>query len=223
MDAFEKLVEQFKKFPGIGPRQARRFAYHLLSEPETDIEQLSGLIKNLRSGIFACENCFRYFSPKFNPVSEPGYGTENEKSLLCPICLDQNRDQSTLMLVTQDTDVYAVEQRKMFNGLYFVIGKNAELGQMNPESIPRLQDLQNQLQSHKRAGLKEIILAMNANTEGEHTADIIRRVLRDIKLADGASLATQVRITALGRGLSTGTELEYSDADTLKSAIENRR
>lgn len=127
------------------------------------------------------------------------------------------------MLVTQDTDVYAVEQRKMFNGLYFVIGKNAELGQMNPESIPRLQDLQKQLQSQTRAGLKEIILAMNANTEGEHTADIIRRTLRDIKLANGASLATQVRVTALGRGLSTGTELEYSDAETLKSAIDNRR
>ncbi len=227
MDTFEKLVEQFKKFPGIGPRQARRFAYHLLSEPETDIEQLSGLIKNLRSGIFACNNCFRYFSPKFNPADEPGYGTDiseaERKPLLCPICLDQNRDTSTIMLVTQDTDVYAVEQRKMFNGLYFVIGKNAELGQMNSESIPRLQDLQNQITAGKRVGLKEIILAMNANTEGEHTADIIRRALRDIKLVDGASLATQVRITALGRGLSTGTELEYSDADTLKSAIENRR
>lgn len=223
MDTFEKLVEQFKKFPGIGPRQARRFAYHLLNEPEADIEQLSGLIKNLRSGIFACENCFRYFSPKFNPASEPGYGTEDTKALLCPICLDSNRDQSILMLVTQDTDVYAMEQRKMFNGLYFVIGKNAELGQMSPESLPRVQELQKQLQGNKRPGLKEIILAMNANTEGEHTADIIRKMLRDTKLADGTSLATQVRITALGRGLSTGTELEYSDAETLKSALENRR
>lgn len=216
MDTFEKLVEQFKKFPGIGPRQARRFAYHLLNEPKTEVEQLSNLIHNLQSGISACQNCFRYFSPKFNPIDEADYGTDNQKHLLCPICLDQNRDTSTLMLVTQDTDIYAVEQRKMFNGLYFVIGKNAELGQMDPESIPRLKDLQNQITSNKRSGLREIILAMNANTEGEHTADIIRKNLKELKLSG-------TRITALGRGLATGTELEYSDADTLKSAIENRR
>jgi recombination protein RecR len=217
MDTLEKLIEEFKKFPGIGPRQARRFAYHILNLDQDSAAHLGALVGRLKSGISTCSRCFRFFSPKF--------AIENEAKTppLCGICLDQNRDQRTLMIVTHDTDINAVEQRRIYNGLYFVMGKSAELSSLDPLTLPRLRDLEDRIK--KDAGreqqTKEIILAMNANTEGEHTAEIIERRLREVS----ATLPPEARfrVTALGRGLSTGTELEYSDAETLKSAIENRR
>lgn len=217
MDSLDKLAEEFKKFPGIGPRQARRFAYHILNLDQESAALLSGLIGKLKSGISICSRCFRFFSLKNEAMMPP----------LCGICLDQNRDQKTLMILTQDTDINAVEQRKIYNGLYFVMGKNAELSSLDPLSLPRLRNLEDRVRadatdtSAEANSIREIILAMNANTEGEHTALIIERKLREIC----ASLPAErrFRVTALGRGLSTGTELEYSDAETLKSAIENRR
>ncbi len=214
MDTLEKLIEEFKKFPGIGPRQARRFAYHILHLDKDSATTLGELIGRLKSGISVCSRCFRFFSLKNEAMNPP----------LCNICLDQNRDHRTLMILTQDTDINAVEQRRIYNGLYFVMGKNAELGSLDPLTLPRLHDLENRIIKDAEEGgnsMKEIILAMNANTEGEHTAEIIERKLREIS----ATLHPEkkFRITTLGRGLSTGTELEYSDAETLKSAIENRR
>ncbi len=224
MDTLEKLIEEFKKFPGIGPRQARRFAYYILNLDQDSAATLGTLVTKLKSGISTCSRCFRFFSLKNETMNPP----------LCSICLDHNRDQQTIMILTQDTDINVVEQRKMYNGLYFVMGKNAELGSLDPIALPRLRDLEKRilqdagqsLSASTESGMesnaiKEVILAMNANTEGEHTAMIIERRLRDIC----ASLQPErrFRITALGRGLSTGTELEYSDAETLKSAIENRR
>lgn len=244
MDTLEKLVELFKKFPGIGPRQARRFAYHILNEPTDQANELGELIKKLKSGILSCDLCFRFFAPK------------SDLQKLCNQCSDLNRDPNILMLLTQDTDISAIEQRKIYNGLYFVVGKNAELTTMHPSDIPRLQDLKKQFEKFEsgaqttkgaefkhdiqinqpspnpattsnltektaRKDIKEIILAMNANTEGEHTAEIIRTFLKsEILPLNGHS---NIRITTLGRGLSTGTELEYSDAETLKSALDNRR
>ncbi len=214
MDTLEKLIEEFKKFPGIGPRQARRFAYHILHLDQDSAATLSSLVGKLKSGISTCSRCFRFFSTKNEAMNPP----------LCGICLDQNRDHKTLMVLTQDTDINAVEQRRIYSGLYFVMGKNAELGSLDPIALPRLRDLEQRILEEAEAdasGIREIILAMNANTEGEHTAEIIARKLREIS----ATLHPdkKFRVTALGRGLSTGTELEYSDAETLKSAIENRR
>jgi recombination protein RecR len=216
MDTLEKLIEEFKKFPGIGPRQARRFAYHILHLDQDSAATLSALVGRLKTGISTCSRCFRFFSSKNEAMNPP----------LCNICLDQNRDHKTLMVLTQDTDINAVEQRRIYSGLYFVMGKNAELGSLDPIALPRLRDLEQRILDEvesdgEKKGLREIILAMNANTEGEHTAEIISRKLRDIS----ATLHPdkKFRVTALGRGLSTGTELEYSDTETLKSAIENRR
>ncbi len=211
MDTLEKLVEAFKKFPGIGPRQARRFAYHILNESTDQATALGELIKKLKTGIHSCDLCFRFFAPKFDGQTR------------CNLCIDQNRDRHILMLLTQDTDIAAVEQRKIYNGLYFVLGKNIELTSTDPSELPRLLDLKKQFEGSipERKEVKEIILAMNANTEGEHTAEIVKTFLKSQILAlPGLS---SMRVTTLGRGLSTGTELEYSDSETLKSALENRR
>lgn len=210
MDKLEKIVEAFRKFPGIGPRQARRFVYHLLHETDDLVTELGALIVDLKKGIHTCTLCLRFFSPR----------TTEQK--FCNICLDVNRDSSILMVLSQDTDIPAVEQRKIYNGYYFVIGKNAELGTMDSFAIPRLTELKDQfLNTQSRQEIREIILAMNANTEGEHTAEIIKRYIKDQIIP--LHIDKKIQITLLGRGLSTGTELEYSDSDTLKSALENRR
>lgn len=210
MDKLEKIVEAFKRFPGIGPRQARRFAYHLLHETTGDVTELGTLILNLKQGVSTCPLCQRFFSAK------------HDAQTMCTTCIDTNRDAGTLMLLTQDTDIAAVEHRKIYNGFYFVIGKNAELGTIDPLAIPRLSELRRQiLELPERAHVKEIILAMNANTEGEHTAQIIKKYIKDEILLKNPE--RKIQITLLGRGLSTGTELEYSDSETLKSALENRR
>lgn len=212
MDTLEKLIEEFKKFPGIGPRQARRFAYHILHLDDASATNLSDLVGKLKSGIATCSRCHRFFSLKNAAMNPP----------LCGICLDQNRDQKTLMILTQDTDINAVEQRRIYSGLYFVMGKNAELSSLDPLTLPRLRDLEDRLRLDAGSNaVREIILAMNANTEGEHTGEIIERKLREINATLPAD--KRFKVTALGRGLSTGTELEYSDTETLKSAIENRR
>ncbi len=211
MDTLEKLVEAFKKFPGIGPRQARRFAYHILNESADQATTLGELIKKLKTGIHSCDLCFRFFAPKFDDQKR------------CSLCIDQNRDRHILMLLTQDTDISAVEQRKIYNGLFFVLGKNIELTSTDPMELPRLAELKKQFEGAipERKEVKEIILAMNANTEGEHTAEIVKTFLKSQILALPG--LNTVRVTMLGRGLSTGTELEYSDSETLKSALENRR
>jgi len=213
MDTLEKLIQEFRKFPGIGPRQARRFAYHILHSSESEVHELATLIESLKKGIVVCARCFRFFSQKNEQVATP----------LCSLCLDPNRDQQTLMILSQDTDIAALEQRRIYNGLYFVIGKHAELSTFDPLAIPRLKNLEERVRQDNLTDhpIKEIILAMNANTEGEHTAAIIEKALKTA--VRELTSEKKPTITILGRGLSTGTELEYSDSETLKSAIENRR
>lgn len=202
MDALEKLSEIFKKFPGIGPRQAKRFVYHLLQEKDEDISDLINSISEIRKGVSLCTKCYRYFENK-----------NKEKILPCSICLNQTRDQNILMIVAKDIDLQAVEKSRAYNGLYFVLGNTVPILEEEPHKKIRqgeLLDRINELQ------LKEIILATSVNTEGEHTAFYLTTLLKSHAEQKG------FKITTLGRGLSTGTELEYSDGDTLKSALENR-
>ena len=204
MDPLHKLIQYFGEFPGIGPRQARRFAYFLLTKNPAYLDELSHLIVDIKKDIRICSMCFRFYSGK----SAGNSAAPN----LCSICADTTRDQSELMVVARDVDLEAIEKSHTYNGLYFVLGGTIPILDKNPEARVRLKELL------ARAGtsVKEIVLSMNANPEGEHTADIIRSSLRPITDASGA------KITVLGRGLSTGTELEYSDAETIKNALKNR-
>ena len=242
MDALDKLTEIFKKFPGIGPRQAKRFVYHVLQETEEDIAELINGISGVKRGISICDKCYRYFENK------------NKQSVVpCPICINTSRDHSTLMIVAKDIDLLAVERSRAYNGLYFVLGNTVPILDEEPHKKIRqgellyrideltgasesslnkksdessLEDLEAELSSvseseskplnKSSSKLKEVIVATSVNTEGEHTAFYINTLLRPYVEKHG------FKITTLGRGLSTGTELEYSDGDTLKSALENR-
>jgi recombination protein RecR len=199
MDPISKLTEYFKEFPGIGPRQAKRFVYFLLTKNPSYLEEISRLILSIKKSIKVCPSCFRFY--------------QDENRSLCSICSNQNRDQNQLMIVSRDIDFEAIEKSKFYNGYYFILGGTIPILDKEPEKKVRLNELFNRLNN---SSFGEIILSLNANAEGEHTADFIKDYLKN-KFPD-----RNLTISVLGRGLSTGTELEYSDTDTIKNALKNR-
>lgn len=200
----QKLAEEFRKFPGIGPRQASRFVYYLLRTNPGNVELLQRLIKELRSNVSQCQSCFRFF---------PQNGRANS---LCPICADTTRNRELLMIVEKDIDLENIEKSDTYEGYYFVLGSLLPVLEKNPELRIRGHELLKQVESRSKNGLKEIILALSANTEGDHTADFLRSYLAPLVTAHN------LKISTLGRGLSTGAELEYSDPDTIKNALKHR-
>jgi recombination protein RecR len=205
MNTVDKLTEIFKTFPGIGPRQAKRFVYFLLTRNKSYVADLSDLIKNLPNEVEICSDCFRYFTK----------GLTEKK--LCDICQSKNRDESSLMIVARDIDLENIEKSHYFNGKYFILGGTIPILDKEPANKIRLNELLLNLEKKSSLGLKEIILGFSINPESEYTADFIVREITPL------INKYNIKISHLGRGLSTGTELEYSDADTIKSALENRR
>ncbi len=203
MDSTQKLIELFKEFPGIGPRQAKRFVYFLLNRNSGYVSDLTKLISEVRSTVRTCNSCFRFY--------------QNSKSSTCPTCLDENRDKTNLMIVSHDVDFENVEKTKFFNGYYFILGGTVPILEKNPEKRIRQIELMEAVEKRTKSGLTEIIIALNYNPEGENTlsylTDLLSRTVLDSK----------VKISTLGRGLSTGTELEYSDSETIKNALKNRQ
>lgn len=205
MDTIHKLTKLFSEFPGIGPRQAKRFVYFLLSRNEGFLEEFLSLTKELKKEIKLCQECFRYF-PK-----------DSHNSNLCDICRSPNRYNESLMIVSRDVDFENIEKSHSFDGKYFILGGTVPILDKEPEKRIRLKRLLTAVEVKAQKGLREIILGLNANPDGEYTGQFIVDSL--------SSLVTKhsLKISHLGRGLSTGTELEYSDVDTIKSALENRK
>ncbi len=196
MDAIEKLTRLFERFPGIGPRQAKRFVHYLLASPAGVRVELAELVKKLGAETRQCERCFRWFVKN---------GSTTER---CSICSSTKRDETVLFVVEKDADIESVE-RSGFRGVYFVLGGTLPLPSDEPEKHIRIQGLLKRLAEGKT---KEVILGLSATTEGDHTRSYLQETLSE----------SGVKITSLGRGLSTGSELEYADPDTIASALESR-
>ncbi len=203
MDNTQKLIELFKEFPGIGPRQAKRFVYFLLNRNPAYANDLAKLISEVRGTVHCCDTCFRFFP--------------NSTSTTCSICRDDTRDKKSLMLVSHDVDFENIEKTKFYNGYYFILGGTVPILEKTPEKRIRQKDLLEVLNKKIKAGLSEIIIALSYNPEGENTLSYLSQILKP--LAD----KNKIKISTLGRGLSTGTELEYSDSDTIKNALKNRQ
>ena len=206
MDPINKLVELFSEFPGIGPRQARRFVYYLLKHNNGFLNELSSNISDLKKSIGSCSTCFQFFQKK------------NAQQTLCQICADSHRDQDQLMIVSHDVDLEHIEKSGLYKGTYFVLGGVIPILTPKPEDRVRIRELLGLVKNRVEKGvLKEIILAMNITPEGENTEQYISQALTPI------TTAHSVKISHLGRGISTGTEIEYSDKETLKNALQNRK
>src|SRR3989344_6248853 len=203
MNSIERLAEIFSKFPGIGPRQARRFVYFLLSRSGSDLNELVKYVQELKKEIIQCESCLRFFAKN-------GHATT-----LCSVCYDDTRDASRLCVVPRDIDFESIEKSGSYKGYYFILGGVVPVLEKEPEKRIRNNELRIRIEKGLKNGLKEIILAMNANLDGESTAEYIKNQLSNLP-------TSELIITTLGRGLSTGAELEYADPDTLKNAFLHR-
>lgn len=203
MTVLEKLIAHFERFPGVGARQAKRFAFHLLTEDEASRKEFAELIQNIHSNVTECTSCFRFFARS---------GTTD----LCPICRNAERDRTKLFIVERDSDIDAVERSRMYDGLYFVLGGTVPLLESSDNKKIRGGILKHVVHERIAQGLTEIILGFAVNPDGENTARYVESLLREH--IDGGAITT----TVLGRGLSTGSELEYADPETIKSALRNR-
>jgi recombination protein RecR len=193
---FEKLAELFLKFPGIGSRQAKRFAYFLAGENKEFAKELAEAILEIKKDIKQCPSCFRFFEQK------------NKDLNICDICANPNRDSSLLMVVEKNVDFDNLEKTGAYNGKYFILGGVMALANGKENKI-RAKELFQKIQTEKP---KEVILALSATIESENTNRYIRKILEPLK----------TKVSQLGRGLSTGTELEYIDSETLNNALKNR-
>lgn len=196
----QKLIQHFQKLPGIGPRQATKFAMRLTKMSDSEISSMAADMANLKASIGECKECFLLFDrPKTNHTS------------LCQFCRDDNRDKNKICLVVNDHDALAIEKTKTYDGVYHVLGGQISLLSKKENLDLNLLALKNRLA--KKDKTAELILALNATADGQATAMYLEKFLADIS----------VKITRLAQGLSTGSEIEYADDQTLINALKHRR
>jgi recombination protein RecR len=188
-----KLVEEFHKLPGVGPKSAQRLTYHLLRIPHDDAVALAQAIIELKERTVLCSVCQNV--------------TESDP---CGICRDDARDRTAVCVVEEPLDILAVERTRGFHGLYHVLhGVISPMDGIGPEDL-KVNEL---LARVRNSTVTEVIMATNPNLEGEATAMYISRLLTPLG----------IRVTRLARGLPMGSDLEYADDVTLSRAIENRQ
>ena len=202
MDTLKRLQELFKRFPGIGERQAMRFAYFLATADDGYKRALLEAISDIKLNVKRCTRCFALSEKVINGK--------------CIICSDPKTNKGQLLVVEKDADRERFIKSRTYNGTYFVLGGLAPAIEKDIASHIRTTQLTDLVSKEIDIGLNEIILALSATPDGERTNALLKVTLN--KIAD-----SKISITVLGKGLSTGTEIEYSDADTLANALQSRR
>ena len=188
-----KLIEEFNKLPGIGPKTASRLTFHLLRTSEEQAHALAQAIVEIKDRTIYCSRCFNI------ATDDP-----------CAVCSNPNRDGSQICVVEEPLDVLAIERTGEFRGLYHVLhGAISPAEGINPEDL-RIRELVARV---KTEPVEEVIIATNSTFEGDATQAYIAR---DI-------VPLGVKVTRLARGLPVGSDLEYADEVTLGRALENRR
>ena len=206
MDRIDELATALARFPGIGPRQGKRFVYYLLAAPASERTKLAELIVSLGKDVRQCPDCMRFYNPG---------GTT---TLVCNYCSDTRRDDTQLLVVEKDKDLAALERAGTYKGRYFVLGGVLTLtgkGAIREKELVRTVEKRLSDGHSVSITLREVVLALSATSEGEHTADRVRELLQPYR--------DHLKLSSLGRGLATGSELEYSDAETLRAALTNRK
>ncbi len=187
-----RLIEELSKLPGVGPKTAQRLAFHIINMKEEEVDSLSAAIKEAKQKVHYCSKCFNI--------------TDSD---ICEICSDGSRDGSMICVVEDPRDVVAMEKTKEYKGLYHVLqGTISPLDGIGPEDI-RIKELLARLGED----VKEVILAINPDVEGEATTLYIARLIKPLG----------IRVTRIAHGIPMGGELEYADEVTLGSALTGRR
>ena len=187
-----RLIEQFSRLPGIGPKTASRLTYYLLRSPDEQSQELAAALQELKTRTQFCQVCFNI--------------TEQQP---CPICSDAGRERSTLCVVEEPLDVLAVERTGVYKGLYHVLhGAISPIEGIGPEDL-RIAPL---LERARAGDICELIIATNPTLEGEATAMYLQKQIQ----------SPELRVSRLARGLPVGGDLEYVDEVTLVRALEGR-
>lgn len=197
----EELIELFKKFPGIGPRQAKRFVSFLMHTNNSYRQELITGISHVNDKVITCIDCNRKFISYKNTDK-------------CPICTKQ-RDNKNLLILAYDNDIEIFERTMAYNGQYFILGKYIPLFSEKAHEYVDFDKLYKRIENLNTKGLEEIILALNATSDGDYTVKILKDNL--------ARKFPETKISLLGRGISTGSEIEYADQETLREALKFRR
>jgi recombination protein RecR len=190
-EALQQLIEEFARFPGIGRKTAQRLALHILKQPREDAVRIARALVNVKDKIVSCSVCCNI--------------TETDP---CPVCSSPKRDRSTICVVEEPNDVFALEKTNEYRGLYHVLGGAlSPLDGIGPEEIKV-----KELLARVTGEVKEVILAMNPNVEGEATTLYLTRLLKPLG----------VGVSRIARGLPVGGDLEFADEATLSRALEGR-
>lgn len=208
--SLERLVNELAKLPGIGPKTAQRLAYHILRSSKSYSDDLQAALEGVKTAVHECPKCFSF--------------TENED--LCHYCEDPNRSDDILCVVEDPADILRIDSSGAFRGRYHVLhGAIAPLDGVSPKDI-RLEPLFERI---KAESIREIILALDADLEGDTTVLYIVKYLQKQAQAalstDGgasAAAATPIKITRLAHGIPIGGDIDYIDHRTLGRALENR-
>jgi recombination protein RecR len=187
-----RLIEQLARLPGIGPKSAQRLAFHIISMPKEQVEALSGAILDAKENVHYCKECCTL--------------TDGD---LCPVCADDKRDHSTIMVVEDTRDMAAYEKTGKYDGVYHVLhGAISPMNGVGPEDI-RMKELMTRL---AKEDIKEVILATHSSLEGETTAMYLARLIRP----------TGIKVTRIASGVPVGGDLDCVDEVTLLRALEGR-
>jgi recombination protein RecR len=192
-EPLSRLVEEFRRLPGIGQKSAQRIAFYLLRASKEDAFRLARAVVDVKEKLGLCAVC--------NNVSD---------GELCPYCSNPNRDRSVICVVEEAPNILPIETTRSFEGLYHVLhGSISPLRGIGPEQL-KIKNLLQRLQSGEA---KEIILATNPTVEGEATAAYLSRLLKPLGL----------RVTRIAMGIPVGSDLEYADEVSMSKSLENRR
>jgi recombination protein RecR len=192
-ESIEKLIESLIKLPGIGRRSAERVVSYILGASKEEIKSLSEAINRVKENVRFCRLCHNL--------------SEEE---LCRICQDSRRHKDTICIVEKPTDVTAIEKAGSYQGVYHVLlGSISPLEGKGPSDL-KIETLLNRI---KEENIKEVIIATDADTEGETTAMYLAKLLKPLG----------VHLTRIGIGLPMGSNLEYADSSTLLKSLESRR
>ncbi|MCA1558679.1 MAG: recombination mediator RecR [Acidobacteria bacterium] len=192
-----KLIDEFKRLPGVGNKSAQRLAFHVLRMPEADVERFIEALQEVKRRIIFCTIC--------NNLTDVDP---------CRFCSSTNRDRSMICIVEEPYNLVAIEKTRSYRGLYHVLhGSLSPIRGLGPDDLhlanllPRFRP-----ENNDSVEVREVILATNPNTEGEATANYISRLIKPLG----------IRVTRIAMGMPVGSDLEYVDEVTMDKALANR-